>query len=771
MKKLCLILCIGFVSAIISNQIALAKPKIMPKKLLNKAKRYVPDEIIVKFKSKVAEKTIKKLNARIGTQAFRRNKRRDFRRLKIKSKKMLAKLIEEYRKDPNVLYAEPNYLAQAFFTPNDTYYNPLQWNLDNPVYGGINMESAWDIQTGNTDVVIAVVDTGVAYEDYIDVDGTQYYLAPDLADTNFVQGYDCVNEDDHPNDDHLHGTFVTGVIAQDTNNAMGCAGVAFNCSIMPVKVIGSNGIGSYADIAEGIIWAADNGAHVINLSVGGIDESITLRDACAYAYNKGVTVVCASGNDGFTDQLLYPAAYDEYCIAVGATRYDEAYTAYSNRGPSLDLVAPGGDMYVDQNGDGYPDGIVQQTFSGRYNGWGYYFITGTSMSSPHVAGVAALVISHGIASTPDEVREVLETTAEDKGPAGWDPDYGHGLVDACAALNFTFQTNTPPVADANGPYTGIEDIEITFDGSASYDVEGDTLTYIWDFGDGSYSSGENPVHAYSAGGTYEVTLVVNDGEFDSEPSVTTANIEEVNDAPVADAGGDKSVFMDEIITFDGSGSVDPDGTIITYEWDFGDGNDGQGETVTHFYTVPGTYTVTLVVTDNGGLPGVDIIFVVVADLPEIEVFSDSFEVNQWNGLWSECRQDDWERSNRRASDGQYSAEINGWARNAKLRSIPINLRTKSNATITFSWYIEKTLDWRDWLKFDVSTDGGQTWTKKARLRGARRRNKKNSKGEEGVWQDVTIEVTDITSLQIRFRGKMDRRNEHANVDNVKVIAW
>lgn len=377
---------------------------------------YVSDEIIVKFKGDV----------------------KPFRVIKVPEGKVGEK-IGEYLKRKDVEYAEPNYIAYALWTPNDPYYN-YQWHLENPVYGGIQMEKAWEISKG-AGVTVAIVDTGIAYENYQESWWRKYEQAPDLAQTCFVPGYDFVNNDTHPNDDSSpgHGTHVAGTVAQSTNNGLGVAGVAFNACLMPVKVLGSTGSGSYANVADGIRWAVDNGAKVINLSLGGSSPSDTLKNAVAYAYNNGVTVIAAAGNDG-KSSLNYPAAYDDYVIAVGATRYDETLSYYSSYGSSLDLVAPGGDLNVDQNSDGYGDGVLQQTYekSGwRGYSWGYYFMSGTSMAAPHVAGTAALVISKGVASTPDEVRIALEKTAEDLGTPGRDNTYGWGLVNAAAALQWT----------------------------------------------------------------------------------------------------------------------------------------------------------------------------------------------------------------------------------------------------------------------------------------------------------------------------------------------
>jgi subtilisin family serine protease len=278
--------------------------------------------------------------------------------------------------------------------------------------------------------------TGVAYETF----GGRFELAPDLANTNFVAGYNFVKNNEHANDDDGHGTHVTGTIAQSTNNGIGVAGIAFNCSIMPVKVLASRGqvaSGSHADIASGIYFAADNGAHVINMSLGGPSGSNTLRDAVAYAYNQGVTIICSAGNSGAGAPASYPAAYDAYCIAVGATRYDKTKAPYSTTGSFVDLAAPGGDTdpNLDQNGDGYADGILQQTFDRNPKDWGYWFFQGTSMSAPHVSAVAALLISTGV-THPDDVREALEATAEDLGTPGWDAEYGWGFIDAYAALNY-----------------------------------------------------------------------------------------------------------------------------------------------------------------------------------------------------------------------------------------------------------------------------------------------------------------------------------------------
>jgi serine protease len=593
---------------------------------------YVPNEFIVKFKPEVGKKKIDKIN--LGHETSIKRAGSHFMRLNVPEGKTVDEMVKAYSRNPNVEYAEPNHIAHALMVPNDPFYG-YQWHLDIPESkeisawhgengGGINIEPAWDISTG-TGVIVAVIDTGVAYEDYAEfVDGPgrrdywiTYAQAPDLVDTDFVSGHDFVNDDSHPNDDEGHGTHVTGTIAQSTNNAEGVAGVAFGCSIMPIKVLDKDGSGTYVDITDGIYYAADHGAQVISMSLGGTSTSTTLENALAYAHRQGVTIVCSAGNDGAGAAPSYPAAYDAYCIAVGATRYDETVSCYSTTGDYVDIAAPGGDVTVDQNKDGYGDGVLQQTHDGSdYTTFGYYFYQGTSMAAPHISGVAALLISNGV-TDPDDVREALQSTAEDKGAIGCDPKYGWGIVDAHAALLFSVGPK-PPVADAGSDQT-LSDVNndtveaVILNGSASYDPDGNIIAYEWMEGDTVLGTAEVITCDFTVG-MHNVTLTVtdNDNLTDSDEVIITV---EANKAPTADAGPARSVCVNETLTFDGSGSSDPDGTITSYNWDFGDGTTGEGVTPTHIYVTNGTYTVTLMVTDNGGSTDADTAIVTVAEAP------------------------------------------------------------------------------------------------------------------------------------------------------------
>ncbi len=513
----------------------------------------------------------------------------------------------------DVLYAEPNYIASAFFVPNDTYYN-YQWHMDNDIHGGIHAETAWDISTGSG-VTVAVVDTGIAYEDY-----SIYRKAPDLTNTLFVPGYNFVNNSTHANDDNGHGTHVAGTVAQSTNNSLGVAGVAFNAKLMPIKVLDRNGSGTYADVADGIRWAADNGAHVINLSLGGSASATYLQEAVAYAYGKGVVVVAASGNENGT--VGYPAAYNDYVIAVGATRYDEQRAPYSNYGASLDVMAPGGDMNVDQNGDGYGDGVLQQTFSGNVKNFGYYFFQGTSMATPHIAGVAALVIANGNATTPDMVRDALQSTADDLGAAGRDDFYGWGLVNATAALNYAAgPVDNPPTVSLTAPASGsVASGTIALTADASDDNGVDRVDfYINNVLVGSDTTSPYEISWDStavADGNYTISVTAVDTASQTATDSVTFTVDNINDPPLANAGPDKSALVGESVSFDGSGSSDDSG-IASYEWDFGDGASASGVFVSHSYAAAGTYTVTLTVTDDGGLTDTDTATVVVNEEPPV----------------------------------------------------------------------------------------------------------------------------------------------------------
>ena len=600
---------------------------------------FVPDEIIVKFKVGANENAIAALERGESVTEKYISPFSGFRVLKLAKGRAVQDAVTVFANNPLVEFAEPNYIAYASFVPNDFIYC-LQWHLDDSTewnsgtqtcqggsnsLGGIHMEDAWDISTGSPSVIVAIIDTGVAFEnfpqtpahcnistyrtfdtnswwcglddpsfitepgygngwrDYLqhsfdlststgtvtfsyqyqldlernfdfvyveisinngqswdpplktytnkpgafggkqidwesdsinltsfigdmvlirfrlftddtfsdedgsfnsvgaffvdditltdgtgtlffdDVEGgvnnwevTKYIQAPDFATTNFwvntgeipnnnidddgngkiddVNGWDFINEDAHPNDDNSHGTHVAGTVAQSTNNILGVAGVAFNTTIMPIKVLGAGGSGLSSQVADGISYAAANGADIINMSLGSSVSSTVIESAVASAFGSGVVIVATCGNANTSD-CSFPAAHNSYVIAVGATQYDEARAPYSSFGPSLDIMAPGGNNLLDQNSDGFVDGVLQNTFSDTPVDFAYWFFQGTSMATPHIAGVAALLLAKDPSLTPLKVRNAIESTADDLGAAGRDNTFGWGLVNAKAALD------------------------------------------------------------------------------------------------------------------------------------------------------------------------------------------------------------------------------------------------------------------------------------------------------------------------------------------------
>jgi len=384
---------------------------------------HAPEEIVVDFKDNTNMSHIEKLEKDLSIDLkFNSIFSRDERIMTaFVNKYRMNGILKKLKKDNNIEYAEPNYYYHILTSkPNDPLYK-YQWHLEK-----INVRKAWD-HTRGEGVIVAVIDTGVAFEDY-----GRFHRVEDLEKTLFVKGYNFVGKNNHPNDDHAHGTHVAGTIAQTTNNHKGVAGVAYRAKIMPLKVLAANGYGKVSDIADAVRYAADHGAKVINMSLGGPFPSSVLKSACDYAYKKGVVIVCAAGNSR-SRKVGYPAAYSS-CLAVSATRFDDKLAPYTNRGKNIDIAAPGGDLRVDQNKDGMPDGVLQNTIKIKDpEKEGYYLFQGTSMASPHVAGAAALVASTGVTSNR-EIISILKKTARSKGlnlPEG----YGAGVLDAGAAVN------------------------------------------------------------------------------------------------------------------------------------------------------------------------------------------------------------------------------------------------------------------------------------------------------------------------------------------------
>jgi serine protease len=306
--------------------------------------------------------------------------------------------------DPRVELIEPHARVRAAFVPDDPLLGE-QWHL-----ARVGSDRAWDFSTGRG-VTVAVVDTGIACEDFDD-----FTKATDLASTRCVAGYNFVTRTSHANDDHGHGTHVAGTIAQSTNNAIGGAGVAFDGRLMPVKVLSGDGWGTTSDVADGIRWAADHGAQVINLSLGGPRNSRILQRAIDHARKNGVTVVAAAGNSGW--RVEYPGG-SAGVIGVSATDKNDRLAWFSSRGPGVDIAAPG-------------VGVIQQSICERGRNRCELFpsYSGTSMASPHVAGTAALLVSLGV-TRPEAVERTLLSAARPAGPAS---QFGAGILHSAQAV-------------------------------------------------------------------------------------------------------------------------------------------------------------------------------------------------------------------------------------------------------------------------------------------------------------------------------------------------
>jgi subtilisin family serine protease len=300
--------------------------------------------------------------------------------------------------------------------PNDPSFG-LQYGLHNTgqtingsvgvVDADLDLPEAWALHTGTSDIVIAVIDTGVSNSH------------PDLA-PKLVAGWNTIADSTNADDSFLisHGTHCAGIAAAAANNGIGVAGVSWGARIMPVKVLTFIGSGVEGDVADGVLWAADNGAHIASMSLGFPGSSAIVEDAVNYATDAGMLVVAATGNTAGAP-ISAPAKY-EAVLAVGAVNNKDQIASFTSTGPEMDVVAPGVDVY--------------STWDVFFQPNTYTYQSGTSMACPHVAGLAALVWSANPTLTNLEVRAILESTAEDRGAPGWDPIYGHGRVHALAAV-------------------------------------------------------------------------------------------------------------------------------------------------------------------------------------------------------------------------------------------------------------------------------------------------------------------------------------------------
>ncbi|MEO8082376.1 MAG: S8 family serine peptidase [Ardenticatenales bacterium] len=393
---------------------------------------YVPNRLIVGFRPEATDVYKRTINEKYGGQVIDQIGALNIQVLRVTNPDLLTQ-VRAYQSEAQVSFAEPDYIAHTMgepdhlapiltslaperddharprsrldllFTPNDPYLSQ-QWH-----HAKIESAGAWDRQRG-AGVTIAIVDTGTNCNH------------ADLAG-KCVTGYDYVNHDNNPADDQGHGTHVAGIAAAVTNNGVGGAGVGWDSMVMPVKVLDRTGNGGHSAIASGITYAADHGADIINMSLGGAFTSSALRTAVEYAISHGVVVVAAAGNEN-TSNPSYPAAYTGV-ISVAATTQSDQRASFSNYGTTIKVAAPG-------------VSILSTVMTGGYQAW-----SGTSMASPVVAGLAALLVAQNPSRTPAQVEQILEQSADDLGDRGWDPNFGWGRINARKALEFSPGTSTP----------------------------------------------------------------------------------------------------------------------------------------------------------------------------------------------------------------------------------------------------------------------------------------------------------------------------------------
>lgn len=379
--------------------------------------QYVPGRLLVKFRSDVPSVRIQSMINSAGARVMGEIPQIGVKILQLPSNISPTAMARSFGQQREVIFAEVDWIAEpANGVPNDPRYPA--WHLTK-----INASSAWSIHTGSSDLIIAIVDTGI--------DGSH----PDLA-AKMVPGWNIYSNSPDTSDATGHGTAVAGTAAAIGNNGTGVASLAWNCRIMPVRVTSSTGSSSSSLIASGILWAADRGAKVINASFK-VHESSTLLNALSNVYNRGIVSVFAAGNDGSFDS----AGDNPYMLRVSATTSNDALASWSATGNNIDLAAPGVGISTTLRGGGYGTG------------------DGTSFAAPIVAGIAALILSVNPALSPLEVGTILKQSADDLGSIGWDPQYGWGRVNAARALQMTPGSNqqadtTAPTVSFSSPASG-----------------------------------------------------------------------------------------------------------------------------------------------------------------------------------------------------------------------------------------------------------------------------------------------------------------------------
>lgn len=356
--------------------------------------RHVQGELLIKMTTGVSDSEIKRMCENHGAYVVK-----EIPRIKVKLLRLpehaVASVKAALENNPNIEFVEYNFIAESFITPNDPHY-PNQWHLPR-----IFAHDGWDICTGSTEPIIAIIDSG------IDSDH------PELA-AKLVEGYNFISNNTNTDDVQGHGTATASIAAAITNNGIGVAGVAWGNNIMPLLVLGTDGRGTYADMIEAVIFAADNGAKVINMSLGGGDYSYSMQLAVNHAWDSGAIIIASAGNGGDI-WPNYPASL-RYVMSVSATDSFDNIASFSSFGNRVDITAPG-------------VGIYTATRDNNYVSW-----NGTSLSCPMVSGLAGLIWSIDPNLTNAQVTALIEQSADDLGDIGHDQYFGHGIINVYNTL-------------------------------------------------------------------------------------------------------------------------------------------------------------------------------------------------------------------------------------------------------------------------------------------------------------------------------------------------
>ena len=439
--------------------------------------------------------------------------------------------------NPNIEFAERDFIAQSTFVPNDPYVQSGQaWHLNK-----IQAPQAWDLATGRSSVIIAILDSGVKQNH------------PDLVD-RMLTGYNFIANNTNPADDTGHGTAVAGAAAAIGNNSIGVAGVGYGCSILPVKVLDAGGYAAYSTIASGINYAANQGARVISISISGSSASSTLQNAVNYAWGKNCIIVAAAGNNG-ANTAMYPAACANV-MGISATEADDTRATFSNYGNHIAVAAPGNVIWTTQNDNTYP-----------YGGW-----WGTSLATPVVAGLAGLIASANTSLSNSQIVSLIKNNADDLGPTGFDSSFGWGRINArraVAAATGGTQTDTvAPSTSIASPGTGnslsgVVSVQVnSSDNIAVTRVECYANNIA--LGTNAGTASQFPWSTYAnSNGTYQLQSRAYDAAGNAGASATVTVVVSNTPPSISSQPGNQTVVMGSPFSF----SVNAGGTSpLGYQW-------------------------------------------------------------------------------------------------------------------------------------------------------------------------------------------------------------